>query len=310
MRRRRFPPAASRERRWRTSRRPAAPAEATPVPADASADARARPSAATPGPVEASRPTRLPSRPKGQPSSSRPARPSSRPAAVGMRREVYGFLPYWEVSDSDTRLNFDILTHLAYFSVGADADGEPEEARQRRLADDRVGRLDEREDDLDHQRRPREAQPGDAHPLGLRLDVRPGHRPEGAPGQLDGAPQPGPPGGCRRAGPRGRRDQPRLRAARLGVRGRVRGAGPDDPGRAQPGRPRLPPLVRHDGLPGQLPPGGRPRRGRGGRRLHHGLRLPDGQLELRRAPSIRSPGPPTTWRTPFGPTRHASPPRG
>jgi len=45
------------------------------------------------------------------------------PAAVGMRREVYGFLPYWEVADTDTRLNFDILTHLAYFSVGADAKG-------------------------------------------------------------------------------------------------------------------------------------------------------------------------------------------
>jgi spore germination protein YaaH len=44
-------------------------------------------------------------------------------AAVGMRREVYGFLPYWEVSDSDTRLDFDIITHLAYFSVGADAQG-------------------------------------------------------------------------------------------------------------------------------------------------------------------------------------------
>jgi spore germination protein YaaH/flagellar hook assembly protein FlgD len=44
-------------------------------------------------------------------------------AAVGMRREVYGFLPYWEVSDPDTRLDFSIITHLAYFSVGADAKG-------------------------------------------------------------------------------------------------------------------------------------------------------------------------------------------
>ena len=45
------------------------------------------------------------------------------PAAVGMRREVYGFLPYWEVADSDTRVDFSVVTHLAYFSVGADADG-------------------------------------------------------------------------------------------------------------------------------------------------------------------------------------------
>ncbi len=45
------------------------------------------------------------------------------PAAAGMRREVYGFLPYWEVADADTRLDFDLITHLAYFSVGADAQG-------------------------------------------------------------------------------------------------------------------------------------------------------------------------------------------
>jgi chitinase len=45
------------------------------------------------------------------------------PSAVGMRREVYGFLPYWQVADPDTRLDFGILTHVAYFSVGADARG-------------------------------------------------------------------------------------------------------------------------------------------------------------------------------------------
>ncbi len=45
------------------------------------------------------------------------------PAAVGMRRDVYGFLPYWEVADADTRLDFSVITHLAYFSVGADARG-------------------------------------------------------------------------------------------------------------------------------------------------------------------------------------------
>ncbi len=45
------------------------------------------------------------------------------PSAVGMRREVYGFLPYWQVADPDTRLDFRILTHVAYFSVGADAKG-------------------------------------------------------------------------------------------------------------------------------------------------------------------------------------------
>ncbi len=45
------------------------------------------------------------------------------PAAVGMRREVYGFLPYWMLTDPDTRLDFGVLTHVAYFLVGADANG-------------------------------------------------------------------------------------------------------------------------------------------------------------------------------------------
>ena len=66
------------------------------------------------------------------------------PAATSMRREVYGFLPYWEVGDSDTRLDFSIVTHLAYFSVGADAQRQP---AARGTADGtlhhRLGRLDE-----------------------------------------------------------------------------------------------------------------------------------------------------------------------
>ena len=45
------------------------------------------------------------------------------PAAGGMRREIYGFLPYWTLADPDTRLDFSVLTHVAYFSVGADAKG-------------------------------------------------------------------------------------------------------------------------------------------------------------------------------------------
>lgn len=45
------------------------------------------------------------------------------PDATGLRREVYGFLPYWEVGDASTRLNFDVLSHVAFFSVGADAAG-------------------------------------------------------------------------------------------------------------------------------------------------------------------------------------------
>ena len=49
------------------------------------------------------------------------------PAAVvsagGLRREVFGFLPYWEVSASDTRLDWAKLSTVAYFGVGATATG-------------------------------------------------------------------------------------------------------------------------------------------------------------------------------------------
>ncbi len=51
------------------------------------------------------------------------AQPAAPAAATGLRRQVYGFLPYWEVGASTTRLNFSVLSHVAYFSVGADAAG-------------------------------------------------------------------------------------------------------------------------------------------------------------------------------------------
>ncbi|TAL06017.1 MAG: hypothetical protein EPO00_11865, partial [Chloroflexota bacterium] len=49
------------------------------------------------------------------------------PAAVvsgnGLRREVFGFLPYWEVADTSTTFDWTVLSTVAYFSVGADAGG-------------------------------------------------------------------------------------------------------------------------------------------------------------------------------------------
>jgi len=45
------------------------------------------------------------------------------PQTGGLHREVYGFLPYWTLAGPDTRLDFSVLTHVAYFSVGADAKG-------------------------------------------------------------------------------------------------------------------------------------------------------------------------------------------
>jgi hypothetical protein len=52
------------------------------------------------------------------------ATPDAEPAAAsGLRRQVFGFLPYWEVSGASTRLNYDVLSTIAYFSVGADKAG-------------------------------------------------------------------------------------------------------------------------------------------------------------------------------------------
>jgi spore germination protein YaaH/flagellar hook assembly protein FlgD len=45
------------------------------------------------------------------------------PAATDLRRQVFGFLPYWELHDASTRLNDDLLSTIAYFGVGADARG-------------------------------------------------------------------------------------------------------------------------------------------------------------------------------------------
>ncbi len=44
-------------------------------------------------------------------------------SSTGTGRAIYGFLPYWTLADPDTRLDFSVLTHVAYFSVGADAKG-------------------------------------------------------------------------------------------------------------------------------------------------------------------------------------------
>ena len=45
-------------------------------------------------------------------------------AASGLRRQVFGFLPYWELNGASTRLNHDVLSTIAYFSVGATGNGD------------------------------------------------------------------------------------------------------------------------------------------------------------------------------------------
>lgn len=53
-----------------------------------------------------------------------PVAPSlSAPGASGLRREVFGFLPYWQLSDPSTTLHYDLLSTIAYFSVGTDGSG-------------------------------------------------------------------------------------------------------------------------------------------------------------------------------------------
>ena len=51
-----------------------------------------------------------------------PATAHSLVSGVLAEREVFGFLPYWELGDADS-LDLDILTTLAWFSVEAGADG-------------------------------------------------------------------------------------------------------------------------------------------------------------------------------------------
>ena len=49
--------------------------------------------------------------------------PSGGTAAGGLFREVFGFLPYWEVADAALDLDYSVLSTIAYFSVGVDRSG-------------------------------------------------------------------------------------------------------------------------------------------------------------------------------------------
>lgn len=52
-----------------------------------------------------------------------PASPAALVDPGGLRREVFGFLPYWELVDASTTLDWETLSTIAYFGVGAGADG-------------------------------------------------------------------------------------------------------------------------------------------------------------------------------------------
>ena len=79
----------------------------------------------SPGPGPSHRAPADRERPAGRPVAGERhgrERPSTQaaPGATDLRRQVFGFLPYWTLGDRTTGLNYDLLSTIAYFSVGAD----------------------------------------------------------------------------------------------------------------------------------------------------------------------------------------------
>ena len=102
------PPAGSRARRCaRRARHPAARA------------ARRRPAPVSPAP-RSGRPTCRTS----DPAAAIAGTPAAAVDPGGLKREVFGFLPYWELTDRSTRLDWEKLSTVAYFGVGASANGD------------------------------------------------------------------------------------------------------------------------------------------------------------------------------------------
>ena len=58
------------------------------------------------------------------PSSAIPADLAAAVDPGGLKREVFGWLPYWELTDSSTRYDWDTLSTIAYFGVGAAGNGD------------------------------------------------------------------------------------------------------------------------------------------------------------------------------------------
>jgi spore germination protein YaaH/flagellar hook assembly protein FlgD len=63
-----------------------------------------------------------------------PREPQARVDPGALRREVFGFLPYWQVNSTSLRIQYDKISTIAYFGVGADAAGN----LQKRNADGTV----------------------------------------------------------------------------------------------------------------------------------------------------------------------------
>ncbi|MEA2608909.1 MAG: hypothetical protein QOJ75_1152 [Chloroflexota bacterium] len=88
----------------------------------------AQPPLAAPSSGDQVAPTAAPWSPIDTPTLDPSASVSTHLAAVvspgGLRREVFGFLPYWELSSPTTVLDWEKLSTVAYFGVGAAANGD------------------------------------------------------------------------------------------------------------------------------------------------------------------------------------------
>ena len=193
--------------------------------------------------------------------------PTSPPRSTpsGLRKEVFGFLPYWELSDSSTVLDYAKLSTIAFFGVGAVGQRQPREDQSRGATTvGWSGWTSSRMTTVIN----------DAHRNHTRVvltvqsfawSTAGAQQAEGPARQCDRAADPGQDHRDDDPRPRRRRRQPRLRADRVGLRRGVHRPRPRRPGRARQGPEGLPADVRHDRLHRQLPDRGGDGGGRGGR---------------------------------------------
>ena len=228
----------------------------------------------------------------------------------GLKREVFGFLPYWELTDPSTRLDWEKLSTVAYFGVGAAANGDLQKRNSDGSTDGRLERLDELEDDGRHERGACERRAGGPDRPELRLVVEPA------------SPARRPCSAARPIGPTSpARSRPRCGivapTASISTSSRSSPTYADEftalvrTVRSELNRVHAGYQLTFDtfGWVGNYPIEKGTAAGRGGRRRGHGLRLPGRRPRARSGRSRRSAGRPTTSRTRSGPTSAGSPPR-
>ena len=200
--------------------------------------------------------------------------PQARVDPGALRREVFGFLPYWQVNSSTLRIQYDKISTIAYFGVGADAAGNLQKrnsngttttgwsgwtsAKMTSIINDAhstgtrvVLTVQSFAWNSTGKARQKALLSSWSARLNLARQIAAAVRDRGADGvNLDFEP------------------------LVAGCRGPVHRAGPHDPDRVEQGPQGLPDHVRHDRFHRQLPDRERHRPGWRRRHLHHGLRLP------------------------------------